>query len=510
MTILTRQTAGTGVSVKNAPLTHAELDNNFIGLKGEINTLFVNSDRYSGELSFLYLEKITAMPGLVGYWSADPAYLYEDSAGTIPASLNGVIGAWASVASPAVLAVQSTTANKPYLRHSPISNTYYLDGNTATAALTATLGNLGSACTVVLSGPDGPVFKEGVTISATYNLATPFNWNGEIAIWNRALTIAEKALVTRYMKRYDTQYGSLVSALPQINLRTDFPNVEAVPDWGSTTTFDSTWKNGSSLTSFPLINTALGTTFNSTWRGCSSLTSFPLINTALGTNFNYAWYGCSSLTSFPLINTALGTNFNYAWYGCSSLTSFPLINTALGTTFNSTWRGCSSLTSFPLINTALGAYFNYAWYGCSSLTSFPLINTALGTNFYSTWYGCSSLTSFPLINTALGTYFNYAWGGCSSLTSFPANFFDAWNPALIANDCFTNAWYNCTALTEQSVQNILVSIAASGKSAPATGTVITLNGAATLATIQANSTLMAAVATLKSRNWTPNYKGTNL
>ena len=414
MTILTRQTAGTGVSVKNAPLTHAELDNNFIDLNSDIYTLFVNSDRYSGELSFLYLEKITAMPGLVGYWSADPAYLYEDSAGTIPASLNGVIGAWASVASPAVLAVQSTTANKPYLRQTPVSGKYYLDGNTATAALTATLGNLGSACTVVLSGPDGPVFKEGVTISATYNLATPFNWNGEIAIWNRALTIAEKALVTRYMKRYDTQYGSLVSALPQINLRTGFPNVEAVPDWGSTTTFNDTW------------------------------------------------YGCSSLTSFPLIDTSKGTMFNYAWYGCSSLTSFPLIDTSKGTMFNGSWRNCSSLTSFPLIN------------------------TALGTNFTS------------------------AWRNCSSLTSFPANFFDAWNPASIANDCFLSAWYNCTALTEQSVQNILVSIAASGKSAPATGTAITLNGAASLATIQANSTLMAAVATLKSRNWTPNYKGTNL
>jgi hypothetical protein len=38
MTILTRQTAGTGVSAKNAPLTHAELDSNFIQLtQGKLN-----------------------------------------------------------------------------------------------------------------------------------------------------------------------------------------------------------------------------------------------------------------------------------------------------------------------------------------------------------------------------------------------------------------------------------------------------------------------------------------
>lgn len=32
-----------------------------------------------------------------GYWPADPAYLYEDSAGTIPASVNGVVGLWLDV-----------------------------------------------------------------------------------------------------------------------------------------------------------------------------------------------------------------------------------------------------------------------------------------------------------------------------------------------------------------------------------------------------------------------------
>lgn len=55
MTILTRQTAGTGVSSKNAPLTHAELDQNFIeltngnlvGLNVSSNISLTNANLYS-------------------------------------------------------------------------------------------------------------------------------------------------------------------------------------------------------------------------------------------------------------------------------------------------------------------------------------------------------------------------------------------------------------------------------------------------------------------------------
>lgn len=46
--------------------------------------------------------------------------------------------------------------------------------------------------------------------------------------------------------------------------------------------------------------------------------------------------------------------------------------------------------------------------------------------------------------------------------------------------------------------------------AAATGTAITLNGAPTLVTMQADSAFMTAINTLKSRNWTPTYKGTAL
>ncbi len=159
----------------------------------------------SRQQAMLDLQAIQRIPSLVGYWSDDPAYLFEDSGATTPASLNGVVGCWTSVG-PA--AIQATTAVKPYLRKTPVSNVYWLDSNTTTSALTATLGNLGSACTVAQAGAEGVAFTEGVTISSTYNIAPSYGFNGDVAIFNRALTVTEKALLTRYMQRGVPVLGS--------------------------------------------------------------------------------------------------------------------------------------------------------------------------------------------------------------------------------------------------------------------------------------------------------------
>jgi hypothetical protein len=241
-------------------------------------------------------------------------------------------------------------------------------------------------------------------------------------------------------------------------------SLDNFPDTSLVTQFNAAFQNCSSLTSFPLINTASGTTFSATWAGCFSLTSFPLINTASGTIFTSAWAGCSSLTSFPLINTASGTNLNSAWRDCSSLTSFPLINTASCTILTLTWLNCASLTSFPLIDTSAATNLQEAWSNCASLTSFPLIDTSAATNLSAAWISCSSLTSFPLINTASCTSFDNTWRSCVSLTSFPlidtsasANFVNTWfncqgltsfpliNTASGTN--FSVAWFNCLSLT---------------------------------------------------------------
>jgi len=212
------------------------------------------------------------------------------------------------------------------------------------------------------------------------------------------------------------------------------------------------------------------------------------------TDFESFWQDRLEITSFPLINTSSGTDFQTAWEGCRSLTSFPLIDTSSGTNFYAAWQRCSSLTSFPLINTSSGTDFGIAWRDCSGLTSFPLIDTSAGINFSLAWYDCRSLTSFPLIDTSSGTDFSYAWKKCTSLTSFPANAFDN-----VSGGDFTDAFAN-TALTQTSIDNILVSLVASGISA-GTRVFDQSGGSAPSAAGE------AAIDTLRSRGWTVTVTG---
>jgi len=188
------------------------------------------------------------------------------------------------------------------------------------------------------------------------------------------------------------------------------------------------------------------------------------------------------------------TDFTEFWRDWSEITSFPLIDTSFGANFGLAWLGCSSLTSFPLIDTSSGTNFNYAWRDCSSLTSFPLIDTSSGTYFGRSWLNCSSLTGFPLIDTSSGTYFEKAWRDCTSLTSFPANAFDN-----IKGGDFTEA-FTGTALTQTSIDNILVSLVASGIAA---GTrVFDQSGGSA-----PSSTGEAAIDTLRSRGWSVTVTG---
>jgi len=188
------------------------------------------------------------------------------------------------------------------------------------------------------------------------------------------------------------------------------------------------------------------------------------------------------------------TDFRSFWRDWSEITSFPLIDTSSGISFFQAWYNCTSLTSFPLLDTSAGTSFYRAWRSCSSLTSFPLLDTSAGTNFSVAWRNCTSLTSFPLIDTSAGTNFSVAWYNCTSLTSFPANIFDN-----VSGGNFTNAFTN-TALTQTSIDNILVSLVTSGI---ATGTrVFDQSGGSA-----PSSTGEAAIDTLRSRGWTVTVTG---
>lgn len=219
-----------------------------------------------------------------------------------------------------------------------------------------------------------------------------------------------------------------------------------------------------------------------------------------------AFHGCTNLASFDGdLSGILSLENTFA--GCTRLNNFPLLNTKTVRNFGQTWLVCPGLTAFPLLNTSSGTNFTGAWYACSGLTAFPSLDVSAGTNFNSAWRQCSGLTTFPLLNVSISTNFFEAWRLCSGMTTFPANMFDDWVGVPVVS-CFFNAWANCTSLTAASVENILVSIDASGQPAPS-GTnaqrEITVDYNVGTGALTANTT--TAVASLKVKNWTIKING---
>ena len=182
------------------------------------------------------------------------------------------------------------------------------------------------------------------------------------------------------------------------------------------------------------------------------------------------------------------TNFSRFWQS-KNITEFPLIDTSSGTDFSLTWLS-NNLTSFPLIDTSSGTNFTASWRD-NSLTSFPLLDTSSGTNFTNAWR-INNLTSFPLIDTSSGINFTNAWYDNTALADFPANMFDN---CLATN--FSFAFTN-TNLTQESIDNILISINSNGTS---NGTFDQSGGSAPSAAGE------AAIDGLVTRGWTVTVTG---
>lgn len=149
----------------------------------------------------------------------------------------------------------------------------------------------------------------------------------------------------------------------------------------------------------------------------------------------------------------------------------------------------AKITSIPYFANSAMTNFVSAFRGLASLQSFPALNTPSVTSFSGCWDGCVALTSFPLLNTASITNCSTAWNGCTNLANFPAGMFDA-----CSCTNFTSAFVGC-ALTQTSVDNILVSIQLAGTS---NGTLNLTGG--TNATPSATG--LAAKTLLQARGWT--------
>jgi len=154
------------------------------------------------------------------------------------------------------------------------------------------------------------------------------------------------------------------------------------------------------------------------------------------------------------------------------------------------WRNRAEVTQFPLIDTSACTNLTSAWESCSNQVTVPSYDTSSVNNFRSAWYANSNIVTMTLLDTSSGSGFVLTWANCTSLTNFPANFFDD-----ISGGDFDYAFYS-TNLSEASIDNILVSLVASGIAAGTRRFLQTGGSAPSVAVGQ------PAIDTLRARGWT--------
>ena len=265
-------------------------------------------------------------------------------------------------------------------------------------------------------------------------------------------------------------------------------------DGATASDYFAAWYQRNDMVEFKSVDMTGVSHVQSAWNG-TSIQSFdtPLPQV---TNGSQAWYTCSSLTTFST-ELPVATNVSFAWYNNTSLSEFRTTDIKNCADFTSTWQGCSALQSFPagakLGTEATNVNFTSAWQS-SGLTSFPALDLSNGNIFANAFRG-TAITQFPSdallgadktnvnFNSAFrssdiisfstplptGNTFADSFKYCDDLTDVSVDVFTNWNPSTIANACFNDAWTNCTALTAQSVENILVSLNNSGQHATSDG-----------------------------------------
>jgi hypothetical protein len=168
-----------------------------------------------------------------------------------------------------------------------------------------------------------------------------------------------------------------------------------------------------------------------------------------------------------------------------------LLSGTLTTFFDTNYAATTDFTSiFSSANITFGARTKY----------FPKINVAAGTKFNTCWNASTSIVTFPKLNFTnavtgnVNLGFRFAWNANTLLANFPPNQFD---------NCTTTGYYqafNGCALTQTSVDNILVSIAQSVINTPSlTNGTLNMTGG-TNATPSAIG--LAAKTFLESKSWT--------
>ncbi len=282
----------------------------------------------------------------------------------------------------------------------------------------------------------------------------------------------------------------------------------------------ASWYGRVDIVEFGQADTSNITAIGYAWFGCNNMTKFPPLDLSSCVDLDSAWRFASSLSSFPagakLGTSASNVNFTAAWRS-SGLTSFPALDLSTGNRFNNAWEGCSALTSFPagakLGTEATNVNFESAWRS-SGLISFPALDLSTASNIKNAFRQNTSLVSFEKVIFEKSNNFFAAWYADTSLVNFAEGCFDSWNPDSLTSGLFDATWNDCDSLSAISVENILVSLDASGQYATSTGA----SGGSALGdagididyNVSTGTPAYSTLASLKSKGWVVIVNGVTL
>lgn len=197
---------------------------------------------------------------------------------------------------------------------------------------------------------------------------------------------------------------------------------------------------------------------------CNSLEYIPSIDISKTSNLQEMFYNCYNLKTDLNLDLSNCTQISNAFYGCGKNTNnqITLLNTNKVTNWLYAFAGtCSKNVSMLDTSAAIQVDDMFAnWQG----ETLPINSIGKATSLYAFCFNAKGLVTFPEIDTSKVTRFQQFVRGCSNLVNIPVlDMKSAYNSSYVQN-MFTD----CPSLSDESLNNILASLATAVKITNAT------------------------------------------
>ena len=219
------------------------------------------------------------------------------------------------------------------------------------------------------------------------------------------------------------------------------------------------------------LDTCNLTNMSNMFYSCTRLTDLDLSSfiTSEVTNMSNMFNACNKLTSLNIssFNTSNVTNMASMFNGCNSLSNLDLtsFDTSKVTNMGYIFSGCQKLTDLDLsgFDTSKVTNISYMFYNCQKLATLDLsnFNTSNVTSISYMFNSCYLLGNIPKLNASKVNYVTSFAYNCKSLTDFGGleNLGQAYSTTTSANSSsYKLDLSTCTALTEQSLINVLTNL----------------------------------------------------